>query len=334
VNQPGALIADFGRDWFDIVIVAGGLPVTLHSVSPKGGFREFEDTLGQMDEEIRRTVDFFNLTHKDNFIPPAEAVVLSGIRKNNGVERALVEKYFPLVSPSPDGRLVYPEGFIPDEYAVLLGLILKPQTAIGFKKAGQAVYQDINLNLLSGRSRIQRKSLSVKQLMVPVSIVLAVIILVPLFLMHNSGLAENRSLQTQLEQVNRELKVRRLALVQSDISETQIAKYLSDSKSIQDQRNLLSGQGDLAGQVDSILKGLSANLRYTGIVSTATQIVLDGLADSRVDVLNYTSYLESQNLFPEVRIAAIEDVAAAGEGGTIISGQVSFTIILERQVNE
>ena len=169
VSQPKALIANFGRDWFDIVIVAGGLPVTLHSVAPKGGFREFEDNLAQMNEEIRRTVDFFNLTHKENFIPQDQAVVLSGIRKNSEAEGELVEKYLPLVSPSSNGHLVYPEGFIPDEYAVLLGLILKPQITGDFKKLAQMIYQDVNLNLLAGRSRIQRNPVSLKKLLVPVS---------------------------------------------------------------------------------------------------------------------------------------------------------------------
>jgi Tfp pilus assembly PilM family ATPase len=334
VNQPKALIADFGQDWFDIVIVSDGLPVTLHSVATKGNFRELEDSLTQLNEEIRRTVDFFNLTHKENLIKPGQAVFLSGINKTGTDIGEVMEKYIPEAVAAPNGHMQYPGSFIPADYAVLLGLIIKNQKVKIAQPAGNPFYRDIEINLLAGRNRALRTPVSLRQVLMPAGIIVAIVLLTPLMLLRNAARTDIAVLNNQLTEVNRELRIRRIILSQEISAETQIAKYLSDTQMVRDERASLAGPGNLAASLNIIQAGLSGGLSYSSLVSTPTEIIIEGRADNRTAVLDFTSYLEKREQFPEVRIASIEDMPASnGETGPNALEAVVFRLIVSRKTN-
>jgi Tfp pilus assembly PilM family ATPase len=331
VNQEKALIADFGRDWFDIVIVADGLPVTLHSVAPKGNFRELEDTLSQLSDEIRRTVDFFNMTHKENSIKPEETIYLSGISKSSLDNGTLIERYLPAAVGSANGHLNYPEGFAAADYAVLLGLAAKNPDVKISAKFGQTVFRNVDLNLLTGRSRVTKTPLSLKKLWAPGGVLLAVALIVFLMLARNNLQTANRGLQARLDEANHALNLKRMSISQTEATETQITQYLNYVKELHSERDAISGPGNLADSLSSITGGFSDRLIYHGMVSTTAQIIVEGTAASRTDVLDFTNYLETQNRFAEVRIGVIEDVDSGSANGGSQNDSVTFTVILERQ---
>lgn len=324
--QPRALIAEFEKDWFDIVIVTEGVPVTLHSVAPKGNNREYEDNLVQMEEEIRRTVDFFNLTHKENALKPEEPVYWSGEGQNTAEDILLLQKTIPAAINIAAGDLSYPDSFRPSEYAVGLGLILKSRNIATGVKKGKTLYRDVNLNLAASRSRALSKPLELKSLFMPAMIVLGIIILTPLLMLHNGVQTENRDLQTQLDRVNHLLSLRRETLAQNQATDNQITQYLKKTETIRNERAQIVGPGDLADLIQSIKAGLSPRIKYAGIGTSSSQITLDGWADSRQAVLDYSGYLGKLNRFSEVRIGSIVDQKSAANQ----SGGVVYNIFLLR----
>jgi Tfp pilus assembly PilM family ATPase len=326
VDQPRALIAEFEKDRFDIVIVSEGVPVTLHSVAPKGNNREFEDNLSQMEEEIRRTVDFFNLTHKDNALKPEQPVYWSGERLNHQEDILLLKQAIPTAINIPAGQLIFPDSFQPSEYAVALGLILKSQAAATGIKKGKNIYRDVNLNLIAARSRALAKPVEFKSFIMPALIVIGIIILTPLLLMHNGVKAENSSLNSQFDRVNHLLALRRLTLVQNEITSNQITQYLIKAQAIRNERKQISGRGELSDMIESISTGFSQQFKYSGIETNLNQIIVDGWAEDRQSVLDYTAILDKQNRFSEVRIGSIEDQKTAAN----LPDGVIYKIIIQR----
>ena len=75
VDLAEALIVNFEKEGSDIIIVSKGIPVTLHTVASKSKNASLEDNLLQLVDELTRTVEFFNLTHKDSPILPETPII-------------------------------------------------------------------------------------------------------------------------------------------------------------------------------------------------------------------------------------------------------------------
>lgn len=78
VGRSDALIADLEPDSVDIIVVRGGIPATIRTVSLRREAGEIEDKFHWLGEELTRTVKFYSDTHREDPLPPSTPVCLTG----------------------------------------------------------------------------------------------------------------------------------------------------------------------------------------------------------------------------------------------------------------
>lgn len=305
-NRFNTVIVDFEPDWLDIIIVSNGLPVTLHTVAPRSSTADIEDNLAHLADELNRTIDFFNLTHKENAILADTPILLTGSLAMLPEVTDSILKYITNPVQSLVSSIKTAPDFPVSKYAANIGLLLKsnPKNRIVPLKEQ---YININLDLLAGRKRALSHPVTLRQILVPTALVLAVILVLPLLFLRNQAANSTSELQAQLDEANRSLRLNRMILDQAYKLETSIKELTSGTQAIANERQQISGRGELATLLKVIFANLPPGTRTTSLVSDPKKIIVEGLAPDRDTVFSYAKILKNKGEFSEVRIALIDD---------------------------
>jgi len=78
VGRGEALIADLEPETLDVIVVRGGVPATIRSVSLRREIERTEDKVQRLGEELARAVKFYNDTHREEALPKSTPVYLTG----------------------------------------------------------------------------------------------------------------------------------------------------------------------------------------------------------------------------------------------------------------
>jgi len=125
VNQKDAIIANGESNSVELVIVIDDVPVLMRSIFLGEGEVSEDYAVGRISDELKRTVDTYNDTNKDNPLDPEMPIYLSGATASSvpfalNVAALTGRTVQPLEPP-----IRYPEDFPLAEYMVNVGLILK-----------------------------------------------------------------------------------------------------------------------------------------------------------------------------------------------------------------
>jgi Tfp pilus assembly PilM family ATPase/Tfp pilus assembly protein PilN len=325
VNQAEALIVNFEEDWFDISIISQGLPVTLHSAAPKGLQRDAVENVAQLAEEVRRTIDFFNLAHKEATIQTTTPIYIGGSLADNPEIKTLLASHLANPLQALKTSWVTPPGFSVEVYAVNLGLIAKAAAKKVSKNT--TIYHNISIDLMAGRWRTLSVPIVWKKFLMPASIILFMVLLIPLMALQKQAASTTQQLNVELGRVNHNLNLRRMMLDENQATQVSIDALNTKIQVIQSDMRLLSGKGDLAVIMDTLTRDLPVDAEFVSIVSTANDITIEGLAGSRDSIIQYVQTLSGSGLFSEVRLAAIE---AGNNPDPAAANYINFTVVLIR----
>jgi hypothetical protein len=306
INRADALIVNYEPEWFDIAIISRGVPVTLHSVAPKSQLANLEDNLMQLKDELSRTTDFFNLTHKDNSVSAAAPVILTGSLANNPALADLFPGIIGRPLQIPDSPLKVPANFPLHLYIDNLGLILKSNDHRKKSGAGTDSCPDIAVDPLKGRQRSLAHPLSLRKIAAWAAVLIAILLVIGVSLSRNQATAETARLQTEADRINRTLRISRLALDEAAATETVIDNLKTETLSLQMERESISGRGEYSALLALVSDSLPPEAFLSGITATAPEFILDGEAVRRADIIDYAGNLRRSGRFGEVRIALIE----------------------------
>ena len=124
-NRGDAIIVDLEPDCFDIVLVANGVPTTMHAMTPRSKGASMEDNLRRLTDELSKTVKFYNSNHPENPLSPTTPLLLSGEVSADTTTSELIQAAIGY----PVELLVPPLKLPPDLpvalYATNIGLALK-----------------------------------------------------------------------------------------------------------------------------------------------------------------------------------------------------------------
>jgi len=125
VGRHDALIADLEPESIDIIVVRGGIPDTVRTVSLGSREGETEDKVRQLGEELARTVKFYTDTHREAPLPPSTPVCLTGSLAGRVASSGVVETSvaYPVEPLSPP--LECPPDLPVATFMVNIGLALK-----------------------------------------------------------------------------------------------------------------------------------------------------------------------------------------------------------------
>jgi type IV pilus assembly protein PilM len=119
IDEKNALVINVQPDSFDIVLILDGVPELMRSIAFPSRSSTPEEKIGEIKEELDRTVSFYNSSHKTTPITSETSVFISGEHS-----QLLAEQLAFRIRPLPQ-FLSYFEGFQPEDYVANIGLALK-----------------------------------------------------------------------------------------------------------------------------------------------------------------------------------------------------------------
>jgi Tfp pilus assembly PilM family ATPase/Tfp pilus assembly protein PilN len=324
-DKKETLLVNFEPDCFDIAIITGGIPVTLHSILPKTRDSNLEDKVMQLSDELTRTIDFYNLTHKENLILPGASLVLSGSLAADSTASESLQNILGFSVSTLKSGLAFPPDFPLSTYSVNLGLALKRKASNIIDFTQGEVFRDININLLYGRKRALTRHYSFRQLLVTAGLALAAVFLTPAFLFVNESKVQSAAMKSELATIIHQINQRQIALEQDFELHNVIDSINEDTLKIQGEIELVAGRGELSKMIRTLIDCLPSDAKYSNIECETKQIAIDGLAADRASVISYARALEKSTLFSSVRIALLDEKI-----DKTASLKVAFQLVVER----
>lgn len=323
-----AIIADLEPDCFDIVLIAGGIPAIMHTITPRGKEASLEDNVQRLTDELTKTIAYYNNSHPEEPLNPKTPLLLTGELAAEAAELIRSVTVYPVKPLIPPLKL--PEDLPVAPYAANIGLALKK---LPIKAAAREAphFRDINLNLLSAKYRARTQPLPRRNILAPVAFVLAIGLLFPLYYIKSQADALTARQQTELTTANQEVRAVRLADNRAKEIEATISEKQANADSWQQEQQYLLSRG--RGSTDNlklVTRALPPGAYFTGIEIASRQVIVEGKADTAFTVVEYVTALEKAEIFAEVRIAEITDGTRA-ESTAAETTRVSFSIVITRQ---
>lgn len=297
VKEATAIIADAQSTEFDIVIMADGVPQPVRTVSLPSEAVSWEKKLPMIQEELDRTIEFYNSNNPENPLASTVPIFVSGELANEpklcqSLSNELGHPVLPLPSP-----LECPSGLDPNRYMANIGLAL--QRLSPEKEAGPSV---ANINVLPTPYQANRPSLT-KVLAIP-SAAIAIGLLVFLVMVIQQASADTDLLQRQLDSMNQEVSQKQALTV--DISK--LGRQVSDTEVLLDNfttalSNLDKQSNGVNGNLKMTMSSLPGNMSLTRIDYANNMLIITGRSPSEKGVLSYLDKLNSSGKFAEITIS-------------------------------
>lgn len=326
-NQSSALIVALEPESFDVILVANGIPEVMRSITPRSLEATIDDNIRRLTLEVARTVQSHNNVHPESAISQNTPLLLTGKLSAEAAASQLLQaeagRPVELLAPplSVQGE------FSQAEYVTNIGLALKgtptkpPSTASGG-------FHDIDIDLLSTRSRANHTPVQLRRIIVPALIVAGIGLLFPLFQFWTEATAETGRLQDQLSQTRQELLLTQIGDTRAEDRETTIDEMLASAEALRQTHQYILAEDDgIARAMSLAVAALPPEARFTSLVADPDRITIRGETDLPASVVTYASALDTAGAFSDVRIAEINEETSSDQTKT---SWISFVIVVTR----
>jgi type IV pilus assembly protein PilM len=303
LDEPRAIIINAMLDHLDVMIMEDRLPQLIHRLSLPGEVTSVEEKLTAITEEVNRTVDFYNSSHRED---PLSATVpmyvcsdLVGVTDN---WQSLGSRLGCPVSilPSP---VESPDGFDAHDFMVNIGLALKEMQP---EREG-ANFSLVNFNALP--EVYQPKALSLSSIIGRVGIIAGIGLVILLGFLIHSRSDYISLLQSQLNPIQNGVaqQIKGIGDMQAQIKqiEAQLGPLAARAAIFDDTlTSLEAGREGMSGDLVNIVNLAPGSVRLTGIAHQGNKITINGTAQNKNDILDYAKELRST--FGDVTVSSIQ----------------------------
>ena len=232
---------------------------------PKNEAAGLQDNIEQMLDELNRTVNFYNLTHAEHPVQSHAPLVISGEYAGDDVTLRLLRSHSEYTIQPLTVTAQHPPGFSPAVYGGNLGLLLKKNNGI---KSGRQLKNSgtfVDLNFLAARKNTVSAPIPIREFVIPPVVVLGIALIVFLFFVRSQAAAQTEKMQTDLNTVNRSLRLERAAVDVSAGIEKQINEITGKIQSLEKEREILTGKGGLSAIFNFITLSLPSGAYLKGM---------------------------------------------------------------------
>lgn len=295
IDENTAIVVNIQLGGFDITIVENGIPELIRSLTFPGAQMSDIEKNSVVREELVRTVNFYNASHKERLLDKDTVCFISG-HLPEGISENMGYTVRPLPSP-----VMYPGTIDAKRFVANTGMILG---ASGSK----VPYMKVNMNIVP-RS-VELVKVASKPSSIPlIGLILGALVVIGLFVMNNMATRQTADLEEQVNTLTKSVAATQAAITQQNVQgvnlRDQYAQTLNSLKIplayVEKQRTY--SMRDL-GTVTSLLPGI---MYLTMMHDDGTLLVLEGTAPSSEMILNYAHDLKQSNNFREVAVTAINN---------------------------
>jgi len=294
-EEETSIIVDVQGTDFDIVVMMYGIPQPIRSIPFPGDSMSWQEKLPIINDELDRTITFYNTNNPETPIENDVPVYLSGqLGDESEFSRMLSEETQRKVVliPSP---IETPEGF--DSSIYMANISLLQQTMSAGKNAGASI---VDLNNLPVTYRPQH--ISTTNILKMIGVAVAFILLAAVIVLIQSTSAGIKDKQESLADTN--------ALLQEDQSEasglnSRISTLTEEVESLQaKQQDLNAALNEIETQsigmnrdIEVTMEKTPSSVRLTGVEHKEGILTISGIAPGEKTVLSYILALESTGRF-------------------------------------
>lgn len=286
LDEPKAVIVNTRLDHLDIVIMEDRLPQLIHRLSLAGEVISASERLAAITEEVDRTVDFYNSSHKEHPLDSTVPMfVCSDLAQLPESWQSMGGKLGCPVSvlPSP---VESPDGFDANDFMVNIGLALKE---LRYEREG-ANFSLVDFNALP--EAYQPKVVSLSSILTRVGIVVGVGLLIGMGFMIYSKSGYISQLHSRFDPLNSSitLQLQETAVLQEQIN--QVGAQLAPVETTAGIFNatltsLEAGREQMSSDLTEIVGLLPATMHLTGIGHEGESVTVSGLAPTADDIFAY-----------------------------------------------
>ncbi|UCH43227.1 MAG: pilus assembly protein PilM [Dehalococcoidales bacterium] len=311
VNRPEALIVDVEEENADIIVISGGIPIIMRTLSMRID-QSLSRRLQYLVEEFERTLQFYASNHPDEPLGRSTPLFLTGgLAKDVEVVQVITAgieyKIEPLESPFES-----PPDFPSEQYAVNIGMALKYTSLMRDTSIP-------DVNILPDNYRPHR--MPAKQMLLVPGIVAGIAVILPLYQLANSANVEVYQAQAEYNKVTQQLQIRQLENKRVQEIEAAIAKIEEKKQQLETKiEELGAGRLDIYDTLSTVaVECLPSGATLFSTSYSGGQLKLQGNATSYTQALEYSRILEQTEKFAVVWINSLN----AADDGT-----VNFSITL------
>jgi type IV pilus assembly protein PilM len=309
LDEPRAIIINSRLDHLDIMIMEDRLPQLIHRLSLAGEVTSASERLSAITEEVNRTVDFYNSSHKENpldsmvpmFVCSDLAEVPEGWQSLGGKLECPVS-----ILPSP---MESPDGFDANDFMVNIGLALKEL----WQEREGANFSLVNFNALP--EVYQPKVVSLTSILSRVGIIVGIVLMIGMGFLTYSRAEYSSLLRSQLAPVNNSIatQIEAVATLQDQIKEVEAELGPLGARAevfTTTLASLKAGREQAINDLVDVINLMPVNIDLTGINHEGESVSVRGVAKTEDDVFSYARNLSDS--FDSVIISSIQAVEESG----------------------
>ncbi|MFC2042156.1 pilus assembly protein PilM [Chloroflexota bacterium] len=309
--ETSAIIIDSRVSYLSISVVINGLPQVIRTQLIPSELGSSEERMSNMFEELDRTFTFYNSEHPELPMDSSTPIFVCGEPAHSPeTQQLLADRLGARVMPLPL-PLTAPEGFIPDDYMVNIGLALK-EVSPGTVEAGLT---PIDLNIIPRTYRPAPPK--IHRIVIPVALGLAVILVAALVLRLYTAIDRNESLTSQMNTLETRVSEQQTELAKLQESVNIQAPLIEPIRAKTDMVHTLADGWERSRiQIDEdlvVIAGLMYNVEVHGINHTVDSVQLHGSAENRRQIFEYARALRDSGRFALVHISSIKQNLAEVE---------------------
>ena len=321
LDEPRGIIVSSRSDSLVVIVMEDRLPQVIRRLSLTGEVVPLAERLPAIIEEVDRTIDFYNSSHKEKPLDSTVPMFVSGdlVQAPQSWPSLAGKLSCPVSILSPP--LEYPANFDPNEFMINIGLALK-ELLPGKKGANFSL---VNFNALPEVYRPEPVRLS--RVLVPVGVVIAAGLLVFMGLLAGNKAGDNPALRSQLTSAESQIveEQKRMVTLQEQVKQVE-----ADIPPVQARANILgttltsvtAGREQVDEELAEIFDLLPESTNLTALNHGGESVTVLGTAADEADIFTYARALRTR--FPDVAISSI--TATGEEGGGI--ARFDFSLLL------
>ncbi len=304
-NEPQAIVINVETTNFDITITINGIPELVRSLPFSRDNLLPKDKAAEIEDELSRTINFYNASHETEPISTNIPLVLGGdIEVSRLLSQALPYPVKPLTVP-----FSYPDNFNVNDFITNIGLILKKT---------KTYPSPLRLNWNTLPQVYLPKPIPIFSIFSWMLVLAAMGFLTWFGISTYQAITETSALKKELIQVQSAIKTRGFDPKEISQLETKLAEITTSQNKIKTTlTNLEQQRSKVSNDLTKVISLLPSNITLTNI-NYGSVLSVKGIAPEENTILNYAKSLKEKG-FSQVLVTF--DTKAHQE--------VDFTLILK-----